>query len=319
MKKVLKFVALLLVVVAVVGVAALLVFPGRIVKHGIETFGPKLTGAPVTVEAVHLSIRTGTLTIKKLVVGNPPEFNTDSAISLHRVHLVIDPRSLFDDTLVVREVLIERPRITYEMGLTGSNIGKLLDNLDAATAGPEDSAKPTIKPADAKPGKQVVIDHVLVSDASVRLSAKLAGGLAAPIPLPDIELHDVGREKEGGVSIVDATLRVAKAVVGTVTSAVTGTGKLLDKGAVAVGSLAVDGAKAAGDLAVDGAKTVGGAAAAVGGAAADGAKAAGGLAVDGVKSVGQGVTGVVGGIAELVTGDEDKQPDEAAPDAGVNP
>jgi len=328
MKKALKLIALLMVLVLMLGIAALLVFPGRIIKSSIETFGPKLTGAPVTVEAVHLSLRTATLTVKDLLIGNPEGFKTDSAISLHRVHIVLDPRSVLTDTIVVREVVIDAPQITYELGLTGSNIGKLLDNM-AAAAGDKAAESEKAATEDAGPGKKVVIDHVLVSGAKVRLSAKLAGGLAAPIPLPKVELHDVGREKEGGTSIIDATLAVFKAVGGAIAGTVTGAGKLLGKGAVAAGGLAVDGAKAAGSAAMavggaaaDGAMAVGGAAVdgaqAVGGAAVGGAKAAGGMVVDGARAVGKGVAGLVGGIKGLVASEDevtenDTTADEPAP------
>ena len=59
---------LVLIVVAVIVVG---LFLGKIVKAGVERVGPKITQTTLTVDAVDLSLLTGSATVKNLVVGNP--------------------------------------------------------------------------------------------------------------------------------------------------------------------------------------------------------------------------------------------------------
>ena len=57
----------LLVAVVVVGLSL-----GSIVKKGVETVGPQITETTITLDAVNLSLLTGSAGVKNLVVGNPP-------------------------------------------------------------------------------------------------------------------------------------------------------------------------------------------------------------------------------------------------------
>ena len=60
------------------------------------------------------------------------------------------------------------------------------------------------------------INHVRVSGGKIRLSATLAQGVALPIPLPTIDLNDIGKEKE--VSGLEATATVLKETLSSAVS-----------------------------------------------------------------------------------------------------
>jgi len=195
MRKLLKYLALLVALVVAAGLVALLVFPGRVVRHALVTGGPLLLKTDISVETVRVMLRAGTLTIDGLTIGSPEGFRADSMFKLERIHVDLDPRSLLSDTIRVREILIDRPEITYEMGLRGSNIGALLKTLES-----EQEQQP-----DEAPGKRVVIDLVRVANARVRVSATITGGTGAVLPLPTVELRDLGKEDEDadGVTILE--------------------------------------------------------------------------------------------------------------------
>ncbi len=64
-------------------ILVLLVFLGslnRIVKAGVETVGPKVTGTTVTLRQVKISPFSAQGTLGGLLVGNPAGFKTDSAV-----------------------------------------------------------------------------------------------------------------------------------------------------------------------------------------------------------------------------------------------
>ncbi|MBT7300231.1 MAG: hypothetical protein HN849_11990, partial [Victivallales bacterium] len=108
MKKLL-FLFVILVVLIVVGVAALYISMGRIIKAGVETVGPKVTKCDVTVGDISVSPFSGKVVIRNLVVKNPEGFSDSDAFSLGEVRVRVQPKSLFSDRIIVEEVYIDAP------------------------------------------------------------------------------------------------------------------------------------------------------------------------------------------------------------------
>jgi uncharacterized protein involved in outer membrane biogenesis len=228
MKKLKKLLVVLgvLVAFAVIGLVILYLSLGRIVKTGVETVGSTVTKCPITVDSVDLALLRGRVTIKGLVVGNPEGFKTDSAFELGEVNVRLQPKSFFSDTIIIEDVLIDEPQFTYEVGMGKTNIGRILDNVEAWT-GPAEK-KPEEKP-EAGAGKQVQIDHLLVDKGKVRISATVMQGAAVPIPLPQVEMNDIGKQGEKK-SPAEVIAQVLQKVLGSVTDIVKQSGKLKDLG-----------------------------------------------------------------------------------------
>lgn len=327
MKRALKFAVILFAVVVVAALVILNTFGGAVVKKAVNLGGPAALGVPVTLEDADFMLLRGHVRLQGLKVGNPEGFHTESLFDLGALEVDLDVKSLLTDTIRIRRILVKEPGITYERGLTSSNLGKLLEHLEPKEDGAAEKKPVEQEPAEKSGGTKVVIDQFTIADAKLRVSITGAAGLAAPIPLPTIELKDLGKEEEGA-SFATVIGDVVKAIAGSVTSVLTGAGKLVGEGAVAVGkgavaageaavegaaavgSAAVEGAAAVGGAAVDGAAAVGKGAAAVGGAAADGAVAVG----KGAAKVGGAVLGgagkLVGGIGNLVTGGDEEETKE---------
>lgn len=139
-----------------------------IVNKTLDVYGPKMLGAEVSVQKVDFSLFRTRFEMIGLVVGNPEGFNTDNAFELSRVLVKVKPTSLFTDTVVVTQVLVEDPKVTYEMGLGNSNFGTLLENMNNFSGAVDDGApKDSGKPSDAvespsEGGKKVVIEEVKI-------------------------------------------------------------------------------------------------------------------------------------------------------------
>lgn len=316
-----KRILLVLVVLLVGAVLTADLYLGKVIKSVTEGTGPSLVGVPLKLESAQFRLLQGVIRLNGFVLGNPEGFKTDKAIGVGQVAVDIDVRSLFTDTIVIKRILIDQPEIVYELGLGKSNIGRILEGL----GGEEEEAKPEDEQqVEDEGGKKVIIEDLLVKDAKVRVSMTVAQGVAAPIPLPDIHLTDIGKEEgKKGASPVEVIRRVLGAIFGAVGKVVTGTVDLVGDGAKAVGGAAVDAGKAVGD----GAKVVGGAALdagkAVGGAVGDGAKAVGGAVGDGAKAVGgavgAGASKVVGGVKGLFGADEEQKAPDAASEGAEEP
>lgn len=251
-KKILSVVGVV-VVLLVLALAIFVASLGGIIKTGIETVGSRVTKCKITVEDVDFSLLRGKLAITNLVVGNPDGFNTASAFELGQVKVSLVPSSVLSNTVIINEVVIDGPKVTYEAGLGSSNMGTIQKNIAAflPAGGGKEVAKPAEGEKPAGEGKKIIIDHFLFDNAQINLSVKLLQGNSLPVPLPKIEANGIGRAKDAGdaegegIAAVEAVAIVLNRVVaGVITSATDAIAKLGGAGADAVKGVVGGGADA---------------------------------------------------------------------------
>jgi uncharacterized protein involved in outer membrane biogenesis len=211
-----------LIVVAVIVVALLL---DGIVKEGVETFGPKITGVSINLDSVHIGLFTGSARVKGLVVGNPEGYNAPNAVSVGLAEVGVNPLSVLSDKIVVRSIHVIAPEIIFEGNpLSGNNnFSKILDNLN--TAAKSSGAPSTNETATAvgKPARKLEVDDFLISDAKVHFN-----GLT--LPLPPVHLADLGAGTDG-ITATDLSKRVFSELTGAVIKAVASSATDIGKGA----------------------------------------------------------------------------------------
>jgi uncharacterized protein involved in outer membrane biogenesis len=207
-KKILLFGGLGLVVLIVVAVIVAGLFLGNIVKVAVNNVGPKLTQTPLTVEAVDLSLLTGSATIQNLIVGNPAGYSAPDAIRVGRVDVRVNPMSVLSDKIVVKSVRVESLEVTLEGNPLGANnLKKIEDNVSAAaSSSPSSTNPPAAAATPAKPGKKLEVDDLVITGAKVHYGAGLT------LPLPDIHLTDLGKGPEG-ITAADLSRQVLSEVV----------------------------------------------------------------------------------------------------------
>ena len=241
MKRLLKIVLVTfaaLLALAIVALAIVYFYLGSIVKTGIETIGPKLTKCPMTVAAVHIAPLRGRIEIVGFNIGNPEGFKTPSAIKLGTVRVLVEMKSLLSDCIVVDEVFIDTPEITYEKSLTNSNIATLQKNIETMT-GAGAAGQPA--PPAVKPGRTVKIHLVTIHHGQVNASVTGLGGQALLIPLPEIVMAGIG-EHGTDVTLAQAVGEILQGLLMSVADAVLNNPDALKKGAEAAGSKIQNGA-----------------------------------------------------------------------------
>src|SRR5881397_1589277 len=109
----------------------------------VEAVGPKITGTTVKLDSVDLSPFSGQGRLKGLVVGNPPGFQAERAFKLADAKVHVNLKSALSDKLIIEEILIDGPEITYEAGPSGSNLSKIQQNVAAfgKSVAPKDAAE----------------------------------------------------------------------------------------------------------------------------------------------------------------------------------
>jgi hypothetical protein len=242
MRKLFLSVVVILVVLIVVAVIVAGFFLGTIVKTGMETVGPKIMQVSIKVDAVNLSLLTGSARVRGLVVGNPEGYKTPQAISVGSAAVGVNPLSVFSDKIVVRSVRVEAPEITFEGGLGGNNLSKIMDNVNAIAQNGGPASTNTTAKAGTKPAKKIEVDDFLITGAMVHVSLTGIGGKETILPLPDIHLTNLGKDN-AGITATDLTRRVLGAITTATIKAVAGATTDIGKG---VGNLGGDAGKAAG-------------------------------------------------------------------------
>lgn len=165
-----------------------------IVTSGIEVVGSEVLGTEVAVDSVSISPLSGSGSISGLSIANTEDFNSEYAFQLAEVSVTLDTSSVFDDVVIIDNVTITQPEITYETRITSDNIRALINNISAGGSSSESTA-----PGE-EGGKRIVIREFRMLDPQLNLVAAV---VSAPIPLPDIELNDIGAEDDSS-TVADA-------------------------------------------------------------------------------------------------------------------
>lgn len=215
-----------------------------IVKKVVHKYGSEITGSSVNLKNFDIKLSTGEANVKKITVANPKGYKSKNLFSLEGISVKLNISSLTEDTIIIENILIDKPVVTYEMlSLTQNNVSDILQNIQQNTAkNQKDDTTAQEKDANTKESdKKVIIKNLIVQNGQVELMAGLNEAKQPIIlPLPTIKLQNIGQEKKGA-SIEDALSTTIEKVLKTTMQTVTTSG-LKD-----LTSQAADQLKAAGD------------------------------------------------------------------------
>ena len=207
------------VAVVVIGVLVLVGKINPIVKSGVEKAGPVILKAPVTLDAVNISFFSGSGELKGFSIGNPEGYKTAHAFNMDRLKIDIDVKSVTSDKVHIRNIIINSPNIIFEGSFGKSNLSQLQANAAEFSGAGNDGGK---KESEGEGGKKLIVDHVLIDNGSISVSMGILQGQKLTVPLPKIELNDIGKDKDASISDVlgEILAAVNKAVIPAVQSGV---------------------------------------------------------------------------------------------------
>jgi uncharacterized protein involved in outer membrane biogenesis len=216
-------------IIAIVVVVVVVIFASidSIIKAAVENVGPKMTQSEVKLDKVELSTTSGEGRLVGLSVGNPKGFSTPTAMKLGEIAIKLDVSTITSDTIVIKDLLIRAPEITYEYGSAGGNIEAIKKNVDsyvgqsASTANTKAGTSQPVPAADKKAsteegGKKLIIENLRLQDGKV--IAAVAGQQMSQ-GLPAIQLKDIGKAK-GGATPAEVVEQLLAAIQQNVARAV---------------------------------------------------------------------------------------------------
>lgn len=242
MKKILL--GLVVVVLLGVGGGAWWLYNERdsLIADAIRTYGPQILSVPVKLGGVKTDVANQTAALHGLVIGNPAGFQTPQALSLSAVSVKLDIGSLTKDVILIKEILVVKPDITYEHKSGGSNLDVIQRNAESYVAkktaefgGGKDDKKDAGK---KEPGKKLIIENFYLKDAKANVSAEILQGKTMSVPIADLHLTDIGK-KTNGATAGEAAKQIITAITSSATRATSsifgGAVEGVKKGAEAVG------------------------------------------------------------------------------------
>ncbi len=238
MNRKLLWIAGLVVVVVLAAYVGLSTFIGSAVRVGVNTVAPRLTQTRVVLDGASISPISGSGTLTGLSVGNPAGWSSNDAFRFEKIHVEVAPFSVLGDHIVVKDVEIDGAVFNYETEIVSSNIGDLLKTLEGQSA--KDSAQAAS--GGGRPMK-IEIRRFRMQGGKVRLGT---GDAAIIIPMPPIELHDLGTGEGGATPAVialDVMRSVTESVIGATARAAGKVGSTMGAAAGEAAKKAAEGLK----------------------------------------------------------------------------
>ena len=194
-----------------------------IVKKGIEKYGSEIALVSISVDKVKLSPTNGLGVISSLTIDNPKGFKTAYAASVGTIEIALEPTSIAKDVILIHKLAVLAPDIHYESSGAGSNFDAIQRNVNQSLGS---------KHQNKSPGKKMIIETLSIHDAKAHYSPALMQGKEIELSLPNIDLHNIGKDKGGATSgevtkaIIDAlSSQLTKSVGRAAKSAVESVGK----------------------------------------------------------------------------------------------
>lgn len=182
---------LFLILLALIGVAAVLLATNldHLAEYAISENGSVMTKATVSVDTVKIASTSGKGTISMLVVGNPAGFRTPHAFKAGSIDVDFELASLTSDAVVIRAITISGPDVIYEHGETMTNFDAIQNNIAAQLD--------TMRRNNNTGGIKLIVEELSIYNATAWASAPFMGGKTISIPLQDITLRNVGKDRGG--------------------------------------------------------------------------------------------------------------------------
>lgn len=308
----------LLIVLVVAAVATLPFWCRPILRSGANYAVPKLTKTDFSIGHISINPYTGRLELGEVYLGNPTNYSEKCAVSVSNLVVDVAMSTVMSNVVHVTEIALDGAFVSYVSADGVNNFDQIQYNVAGSKEKfEENKAKSEAKKAE-KEAKKAAKEEKRLADRKAELDAmskeerelkealyeaedaleelnkkrfaidyirisglKVKYGILT-IPLPKIELRDLGKNTNG-VTAADVGSAVLSAVLNTMKS---------------IGGAIGDGVKAVGGAIGSGAKAVGSGAKAVGGAIGSGAKAVGGAIGSGAGKAVDAVKGIFGGSSE---------------------
>ena len=221
--KVVKYILLTLLVLIVAAFVAAWLYMEPLVKGVVNKFGTQVVGTNVTLGGFKLNPFDGVVEVRNLAVANPTGYSAPNLLELGGIKVKVDPKSLLSDTIVVEDVTVSKPMITYEMpDFSTSNVMQIQQNVAKNTASEEKAEVAEEKTEESEgSSKNVIIRKVLVEGGALSaITPVQKHDTALELTMPAVEIAEIGGEGQK-VTVRESITTIFNKILFNATSVVT--------------------------------------------------------------------------------------------------
>lgn len=198
-----------------------------IVKKIVHKYGSEVTGTDVNLGGFKLSLKNGEASLSNITIANPKNYKSPYIFNLGNISAKVDIKSLTKDVIIVENVTIDKPIITYEMlSLTQNNVAEIQNNVSNYGKSGNSAEPKEEKAAETKSegGKKVVIKELSVNNGAIEVMANINGKENnLSVPLPNLKINNIGETSNGkdtGTSVAGAISKVLNTILGVASKTV---------------------------------------------------------------------------------------------------
>lgn len=203
MKIVIKALLTLVVVIALVLIGGWF-YMDRILYQAIVRVGPQVTGTSVELAEVQIRPLSGEFGLRGLNIGNPEGFVAPYVFALGGIDLAVDPATFNEPVLVINNLTIDQPRISYEATPQGDNLRTLQANIARNTGADESQVEDQ---PEQEAGRKVIIENLVIRSGQISVSHYLMPDQVVDVALPELQMTDLGR-RSGGATVAEVSSQI---------------------------------------------------------------------------------------------------------------
>jgi len=212
--KILKRGLLVLFILLVVGAGGVIVFLDPLVKTAVEKGATFATGVETKVGSVDASPFSGHFGLRELTVANPPGFSSDPFLHLGTAGASWQNGTILSNTIEMDQLLVQDVEVHLERAGSGTNYGKILDNLGKLSSGGGQPQKPE---PEAKGGKNLHIKKIEIRN--VRAGLRMPGLPAMEVKVPSVVIDDFRSDGSTQEIVGKLTRQILQSILNSVLSA----------------------------------------------------------------------------------------------------
>ena len=193
-----RFIIVMLAVLVVGGAVAVALLADKAVQTAVEKAGTKTLNVGVKVGKAHAGILQGTVDLQNITVANPAGFQGVALLTLQRVNIAADTRSLLSSQVHIKDMRLANMEVFVEQKVLQNNLYDVIKPL-------RQPGKPT--------GKSLLIDNLEIANITVHASLSGIPGKpqTAQFTLGNITMTDIGRNEKVDTAVLIGKILLAVA------------------------------------------------------------------------------------------------------------
>lgn len=136
MKKFLIGIGVLLVILIII-IAVAVSNLGPMIKTAVNKYGPGITQTEVKLADVDVALFAAEATLADFLLGNPEGFDTPEAVTVKKIHVNLNEKTIMQDPIVIDRIEVVSPHINYEIKGKTDNFRAILNNIKETTGAKE--------------------------------------------------------------------------------------------------------------------------------------------------------------------------------------